>query len=134
MSLFRITDAASLGLHAMHLLALQPDKRLSVPDIAHALNVSPNHMSKVAQRLAKAGLITAYRGPQGGLQLTRSPESIRLVEIYRAVEGELAPNDCLLGRPACPRRCILGDMVRSVNRTIRDYFEQTTLADIAREE
>ncbi len=134
MSLFRITDAASLGLHAMHLLALHPQKRLSVPEIAQSLGVSANHMSKVAQRLARAGLITAQRGPQGGLQLARPADTIHLIEIHRAVEGELAPNDCLLGRPACPRRCILGDMVRSVNRTIRDYFEQTTLADIAREE
>ena len=56
-SIVQISEAASLALHSMALLAASPDRPLTVKDITARTGVSEAHLSKVMQRLAKAGLV-----------------------------------------------------------------------------
>jgi Rrf2 family protein len=127
----RISEAASLAMHTMALLASRP-QRLPTGQIASVLGASEAHLSKVMQRLAKAGLVRSLRGPKGGFALARPAERIALVEVYEAIEGPLADSKCLLGRPICGgTRCILGRLLGSVNRQVRQYLEATTLNKLA---
>jgi Rrf2 family protein len=126
-----ISDAAALALHAMAFLAGQPERRLATADIASELHVSETHLSKVLQRLAKAGLVKSVRGPRGGFMLARSADEIRLLDAYEAIEGPLADTRCILGLPTCgATRCILGDLVTSVNARVRDYLTKTKLSGV----
>lgn len=131
-NMLKISDAAALALHTMAVLARNTHRLVPTHEIAETLDVSENHLAKVHQRLHKAGLVDAVRGPSGGSRLAGSPSEITLLEIYEAIEGTFSPMDCLLGRPACGgRRCILGDLVKSVNNQVRDYLAGTTLAKLA---
>jgi len=130
-SVLKVSDAAALGLHAMALLATKPDRRLPNPHIASVLHSSAAHLSKVLQRLAKAGLVRATRGPKGGFQLAPGGESLTLLQVYEAIEGPLAPQDCLLGSPICNgRHCIFGELLGRVNREVREYLAGTRLSDL----
>jgi len=60
--ILKISDAASLAIHTMVLLATHPDETFSIPEIAAILKASQAHLAKVAQRLAKAGLVSAREG------------------------------------------------------------------------
>jgi Rrf2 family protein len=132
--MLRISDAASLAIHTMVFLAKSADRPVTTHEIASALDVSENHLAKVHQRLAKAGLVGAVRGPNGGFSLGKSPRQIKLLEIYEAIEGALEPSECLLGRPTCGRsQCIMGELVRSVNIQVSEYFSETTLFDLVNE-
>ena len=85
------------------------------------------------QRLARAGLVDSSRGPQGGFRLGRPAYTIRLIEIYEAIEGPLNEGGCLLGEPICGGKvCVLGEVVQSVNRQIREYLAKTRLSQLAR--
>ena len=53
----------------MAFLAGKSDKPFSNKEMAGKPDVSEAHLSKVLQRLNKAGLITSYRGPKGGFML-----------------------------------------------------------------
>lgn len=131
-NMLRISDAASLALHTMAYLAGNTDRLVSTHEIASALNISENHLAKVHQWLAKAGLVDAVRGPSGGSRITKSPRDITLLDIYEAVEGPFKPANCLLHRPACPgKNCILGGLVASVNTQVRDFLAGTTLEQLA---
>jgi Rrf2 family protein len=131
--LVNISEAASLGLHTMALLARDPDNRFTTQELASRLKASGNHLAKVMQRLVRAGLIDSVRGPQGGFRLTRPAGRIKLLEIYEAVEGPLGEAGCLLSEPVCDgRECVLGEVVQSVHRQIRAYLAKTTLATLAR--
>lgn len=126
--LFRISDAASLGLHAMAVLASDEQHRWTVGGIASELGVSTNHLAKIFQRLVKTGLVESERGPNGGVRLARAAGNIDFLQIYEAVEGTIDENYCLLGRDTCASTgCILGGLMESVNKEVHEYFKRTTL-------
>ena len=129
--LLNISEAASMALHTMVLLAVRQDKLLSTRDIASALNVSEAHLAKVLQRLAKAGLVRSTRGPKGGFALQKAPHEITLRDVYEAMEGPLRPTDCLLASPVCGNEdCILGTLLGRVNQQVSQYLAGTRLSEV----
>ncbi|MBN1425585.1 Rrf2 family transcriptional regulator [Candidatus Fermentibacteria bacterium] len=130
--LIKISDAASLGLHAAVLLATRRDSFVPTVRIAEDLRVSQAHLAKVLQWLARAGLVRSVRGPHGGFTLTRDPSAISLAQVFEAIEGPLSPSGCLLGRPACDgTTCIFGDVIARVEAELMRYLSTTTLAQFA---
>ncbi len=128
----RISEAASLGMHAMGLLSTRPDGPVSARMAADRLGVSEAHLSKVLQRLTKVGLLNSTRGPKGGFRLTREPESVTLLEVFEAIEGPVEPANCLFGIPLCDgESCVLGKVIVDVNNTLFEYLGRKTLADIS---
>ena len=128
----RISEAASLGMHALGLLSTRLDGPLSARMAADRLGVSEAHLSKVLQRLTKVGLLTSTRGPKGGFVLTRDPASVSLLEVFEAIEGPVEPATCLFGIPLCEgESCVLGKVIVDVNNTLFEYLAEKTLADIS---
>jgi Rrf2 family nitric oxide-sensitive transcriptional repressor len=131
--LINISEAVSLGLHTMVLLATDAARRFSNPQIAETLDVSGHHLAKVMQRLARAGLVDSVSGPRGGFLLAAPAQEIALLRIYEAIDGTLADKGCLLGEPICDRRnCVLGEVLHSLHEQMRDYLSNTTLAELAK--
>jgi len=131
-NLLRVSEAASLAMHATVLLAASGDRALTTGQIAAVLGVSEAHLSKVLQRLGRAGLVRSTRGPKGGFSLTRSGEQITLLEVYEAIEGIVVPATCLFDTAICRGdRCILGGLIAEVNDHVRDYLGRTRLADVS---
>lgn len=130
-NMLRISEAASLALHTMVLLAANEDQVLCTREIATALQISQAHLSKVLQRLAKVGLVDSTRGPGGGFKLGEPGEQISLLQVYQAIEGPLTPTNCLLGTPICSgEKCILGGLLEDVNKRVKEYFAQTRLHEL----
>jgi Rrf2 family protein len=130
-NILKISEAASLALHAVAYLADRTNEKLSNKDIAAAIKVSEAHLSKVMQRLNKAGIVRSIRGPKGGFTLAKDPVETRLLDVYEAIEGPLPNNYCLIGSPVCAGdKCILGDLLGNLNNEVRDYLEKTRLSDL----
>lgn len=128
-SILKISEAASLALHSMIILAQNPNKLISVKEISNTLDVSANHLSKVLQRLSKVGLISSIKGYNGGFELIEKPEKITFLYIYEIFDGKLNDSTCLLSTHKCRGECILGDLVSRVNKQVREKFENTKLSD-----
>ncbi len=129
--LMKISEAATLALHAMVYLAANPGRMISTGEMAERLNVSEAHLSKVMQRLTKAGYLKSIRGPKGGFMLDRGGDSISLLDIYEVIEGPVTQDKCLLGSPVCTGAiCILCDLVEKVNYEAKDYLASTTLSSL----
>lgn len=130
-NVFKISEAASLALHATALLAAKPDGRLSVKVIAEKLNVSEAHLSKVLQRLGKAGYVGSSRGPRGGFVLNRKPTEVSLLEVYECIEGPFDRIECLFSVPVCSgEHCIFGGCLETVFDYMKTYLEKTRLSDL----
>ncbi|MFH1058424.1 MAG: Rrf2 family transcriptional regulator [Pseudomonadota bacterium] len=126
-----ISEAASLALHAMALLAVDQRRPRPTREMAETLKVSDHHLAKVMQRLGRAGLVQSQRGPHGGFRLARRQGAISLLEVYEAVEGPLPSQTCLLGRPACNGHCALSGLMRRLGDDVKTYLSRTTLGDLA---
>lgn len=127
----RVSEAASLGLHTMALLARRGEKRTTNQEIADMLGGSVHHLAKVMQRLVRAGLVDSAVGPQGGFWLAKAPEDINLSDIYEAIEGPLGEPGCLLTKRICEGLdCVLGDFIQKINRDVRAFFTERTLATL----
>ncbi len=131
-SIVRLTEGANLALHAMIFLAACPDVPQDTATLAERIGASIAHLSKVLQRLQRAGFVTAVRGPKGGFHLARPAAEISLLSIYETIEGALEVRHCLLDKPVCtPHTCIFGDLFSSANQQFRDLLAKLTLASIA---
>ncbi len=130
-SVIAISEAVSLGVHGMGLLAAS-GRRLNARDMAQTLGVSEAHLTKVFQRLARAGLVRSVRGVGGGFELELAPSRISLMAIYRAIDGVPDPSAALCSCcPRCPfRACIFGTVLEDSARRFLDYLSGTTLDSV----
>ena len=132
--ILKISDATALALHSMVHLARDPEVKSTTAEIAAFFEASKHHLAKVHQRLTKAGLIYSNRGPAGGVGLAKDPAEITLLDIYEVMEGPMMCHACLFGKDVCPRAdCVLGELLPGLARQVKDYFEKTTLAQLAKE-
>ena len=128
-NILKISEAASIALHAMIILAKKQNEIVSVKDIANQLEISANHLSKVLQRLVKAELVTSIKGNKGGFRLAKNPGEVNFLEIYEAIDGKFRPSTCLLSKPSCNQTCIMSDLMGSINKQVEDFFKNTKLTD-----
>jgi Rrf2 family transcriptional regulator, nitric oxide-sensitive transcriptional repressor len=126
--ILNITEAVSLALHSMALLAQVKGQKLKVNFIAQQIGASNAHLAKVMQKLAKAGLVDAVSGPEGGYYLAKPGSKITLLEIYEAIEEPFSAHNCLLHNQPCPfKECLLGDLLSNTNKSFKEYLAKHTL-------
>lgn len=136
-----ISDGVQLNLktdYSLRLLlylVLHPSETVPVGRVALVFGVSSNHLAKVAQSLKRLGLVRQVRGRSGGLQLAVAPETVRLGELVRRVEGSLALVECFDARhntcviaPVCSLKGIL----REAQKAFLEVLDAYTLADLTR--
>ena len=104
-----------------------------VRDIAERQAIPPRFLEQIFQDLKKAQIVGSKRGPQGGYSLLTSPESVRLGDVIRAVEGPIT----LGGEKAGTPRQRKHDSVRVTEAVFQDLatqiegcFNSITLADL----
>jgi Rrf2 family protein len=129
----RISEAASLALHTMALLASEREKPIRIHDMARTFGISEAHLAKVLQRLSHAGLVEGTRGPRGGFMLPEGGEKTTLLTIYETIEGRLEESACLLQKPVCGGSlCMMGNLIRDLNSKLRKELDRTRLCDISK--
>lgn len=128
-----LSKTAQYALRAVHHLARSPrGERVPAVEIAEALGVPGNYLSKILHALGRAGLLESVRGPNGGYALARSPEAIPLSEILAAFDEHPDDERCLLGRGRCRDSdpCPAHGRWKEVSDRVYGFFEETTVADL----
>ncbi len=98
------------------------------------------YLEHLVARLRKAGLLDSRRGSRGGYMLARAPEQITMAEVVEALEGSIAPIECISqsadGSIVCSRESDPGHVCPTkllwtrVRFSIVKTLEETTLADL----
>ena len=108
---------------------------VALTSVAHDSAVPAAYLEQLMGALRRAGLVASTRGAHGGYQLSRAPEDIRVGEVYRVLEGPVAPMECVSEvepDDQCP--LIDGCATRVVWLKVRDNIvealDSTTLADL----
>ena len=85
----------------LYLSTMNPKITVSALEIAAKLKAPKEFISKILQNLTKFGIVASKKGKSGGFSISKTPESIHLIDIVKAVDGLDAFNCCVLGFPGC---------------------------------
>ena len=123
------------ALRVMIELARQPQQdNTPLKLIAKSQNISLKYLEQIIVPLSRAGLVKSERGSQGGYRLAMPPEECTAGDILRAVEGSLAPVDCLEPEAkACgfQKQCASLHFWSGLGKCIERYADSVTLRDLA---
>jgi len=98
----RLTRAGEYAIRCMLYLSRQGEGLLvSRQEIAQQADIPAHFLAKIAQDLAKAGLIEIRQGARGGFVLSRHPSAISLLEVVETMIGEIQLNDCIARPSGC---------------------------------
>ncbi len=106
-------------------------------EIAEGESIPPYFLGKVLGALVREGLLQSAKGPTGGFLLAKPAEKLTLYEIKAAVDGIADFEECVAGLDGCRRSercCPLHKGWQPLQLQIRQYFQQTTLADLVQKE
>ncbi|MEV1021378.1 Rrf2 family transcriptional regulator [Streptomyces sp. NPDC050264] len=84
-----ISAKADYATRALLELAREPDRPLTCEAIASSQGVPFRFLKSVVGELRRAGLVRSQRGCEGGYWLGGRAEEITLLDVTRAVDGEL---------------------------------------------
>lgn len=132
----KVSTRGEYGVRAMVALARHHGEGpMSIAEIARESSVPPAYLEQLVAPLRRAGIVKSKRGAHGGYILARAPELVRVGDVYRVMEGPVAPMDCVsenVDDQTCP--LIDGCETRPVWLKVRDSIvealDSTTLADL----
>jgi Rrf2 family protein len=137
----RLSKRGEYGLRAMIALAEStspggPPVMMQIKEISHREQISPKFLEQILLGLKNAGLLHSKMGVSGGYYLARPASEITLGQIFRVLDGPVAPIRCVsqmayesCGCPdeeACGLRLVMGD----VRNAIVNILDNTSLADV----
>jgi len=133
----RLTRAGEYGIRCvLHLARLGKGTLVSRKEIALRTDVPPDFLAKIAQQLARAGIIEILQGANGGYRLLADPAKITLLAVIEAIIGTISLNDCV-GRPeSCQNSalCTVHRVWNKANQQLRATLEETNFATLANED
>lgn len=108
------------------------DSYISIKKIADANNISFHFLGKILQKLTQKGILTSFKGPNGGVCLSRPADSINLLEVIEAIDGLEKFENCVIGLPACNGKdpCVLHRQWRENSKRLIRMFEEMTIKDL----
>ena len=74
---------------------------VSKKEIAERTNIPANFLAKIAQELAKAGIIEIKQGARGGFSLRHDPKHITMLAVVETIIGEISLNECTTRPEVC---------------------------------
>ena len=131
--MLKLSTKGRYGSRLMVLLAMHYGKGpVLLKDIAGQEEVSEGYLEQIVPLLKSANLIHALRGAHGGYAITRPPEEITLKEIVQALEGSLAPVECVDRPLVCNRidQCVTRDIWVELKTSIVQTLDKVTLGDM----
>ena len=139
----RLSKRGEYGLRAMITLA-EPDEQdgsprmMQIKEIALREGISSKFLEQILLALKNNGLLHSKMGVGGGYYLAKPAGEITLGQIFRVLDGPVAPVKCVsqmayepCGCPdeeTCGLRLVMGD----VRNAISDILDKTTLANVVK--
>lgn len=126
-----ISQTTEYALRAVVWLASRPEGQQGTKKISDSTQVPRGYLSKVLQKLTRAGLVTSSPGRSGGFRLARDPADICVLEVVNAVDPLQRIQSCPLGLEShgsnlCALHQKLDDDLARTERA----FASTTITDL----
>ncbi|HEV7394941.1 MAG TPA: Rrf2 family transcriptional regulator [Pyrinomonadaceae bacterium] len=125
----------AVAVHILTLMAWSDDEPLKSEQVAESVNTNPVVIRRMLCELAEANLVISQPGAMGGSRLSRKPNEITLLDVYRAVE---CPGVFSLHRQPASRECpvgmnieaVLGSVFAETNSAVEQVLSGITVKDV----
>jgi Rrf2 family protein len=117
----------------LHLAQQADDAPTRVDDIAEALSVPRNYLSKILHELGRSGVLTSSRGPGGGFRLARPAHELTMEDVVGRFDLRNGRSRCLLGRVGgCSEDdpCAAHERWSEISDRLVSFFRETTVAEL----
>ncbi|MBT7654416.1 MAG: Rrf2 family transcriptional regulator [Flavobacteriaceae bacterium] len=130
--MLKITKRVEYALIAIRHLQENQDVLVSVSDISAAYGIPKEILAKTLQKLASSNIVKSYKGPTGGYKATKKIAKTTLNDFFEILEGPTAIMDCYF-QDGCDHlnSCNIRTPINKINDSIRNLFNNLTLADIS---
>jgi len=137
----RLSKRGEYGLRAMISLAGatsqgDPPVMMQIKEISQREQISSKFLEQILLTLKNAGLLHSKMGLGGGYYLARPASEITLGQIFRVLDGPVAPIKCVSQMAyetcGCPdeETCGLRLVMSDVRNAIATILDNTSLADV----
>lgn len=109
-------------------------RRVSLKDIAKAIDSPEAFTAKILQQLSKGGLIDSTKGPSGGFSIDKKNlQSLKLSQVVKAIDGDSIYTGCGLGLKECSEKkpCPVHHKFKIVRSELRKMLESTTVKELS---
>lgn len=109
------------------------DARLSIPEIAGEIDSPVPFTAKILQTLARAGVISSIKGPNGGFYLDPKAKPVPLNVIIKAIDGEDVLYTCSLGLKECSDKfpCPIHHEIKAYKDRLKKIMKEKTIQELA---
>ena len=132
----RLTTKGRFAVTAMIDVALNNGKGpVTLAAVSERQKISLSYLEQLFGKLRRHGLVDSVRGPGGGYNLARNPDSVSVAEIILAVDEPIDTTQCG-GRENCrdEGRCMTHELWASLNDHIFTFLRAVTLDELVREQ
>ena len=132
----KVSSRVHYGLRAMTQLSkVYGNGLLSLTEIARTEQLPLAYLEQLVGELRRAGLVEGTRGLHGGYRLSRPPSVITVGDVYRVLEGPIAPVECTAedyqpGACGLENGCLSRSVWTRVQESIQLVLDSTTLSDL----
>ena len=117
-----ITQHTDYALRVLLHVGSNPDRRVTIAEIAEHFDISRSHLMKVVNQLVRVGILEGQRGKGGGLSLAQPPAAIRIGDVVRRMEPGLELVECF----GTGGRCLLNPgckLKRALKQALAAFLE-----------
>jgi Rrf2 family protein len=121
------------GVHALVLLAAEPDALQTSEEVAGQLSINPVVIRRIFSLLHQAGLLESQKGPHGGSRLAKPAKSITLRDVYVALDGGELFHSAAFSNPHTVKTgSAMKKIFANAEAALRDELDKTRLSDLAK--
>lgn len=126
--MLKISREVDLGLLLM--TELGSKKIVSLSEWVREKKLPYRFLSKIAGKLKKAGLIESKEGREGGYFITKD---IKIGQIFKAIEGKIAPVACLQGKKCKSKSfCKHQGILTKLSQIVDKQLDEMSLEELCR--
>ncbi|MFT6795910.1 MAG: Rrf2 family iron-sulfur cluster assembly transcriptional regulator [Maribacter sp.] len=131
-----LSNASKYAINAVLFLALDDynDRKMGVKEIAASINVPVAFLAKLLQGLARKGVISSSKGPNGGFYLTDENKSQKLIVVVDQIDGLSKLKECVLGLTNCDsdKPCPMHSMLQPLRKNFLHELSSNSIATFAK--
>lgn len=130
-----VSTKAQYGLRALIEIGRRSGNAVPLKEVSERQGISQHYLEQIASGLRRAGFIKSIRGARGGYRLARAAKEINAYDVVTAMEGSIAPVECVEPNHTCSSENVCGtqDLWFRVDAALKDVLGSTTLADLIEE-